>query len=83
MVSRSATSSTPDITGIEITTRNLNTINRNLPVSAIDQLIPLSLKSKEENVPTRFLDQRKDPAQNFLTPIVKGQVLGATGIQNG
>ena len=81
MVSRSATSTTPDIEGLDvsITKRNLGTINRNLPISALDQLIPLNLESKQETVSTRFIESRKDPAQNFLTPIVKGQVLGATG----
>ena len=79
MVSRSATSTTPDITGLDITKKNLGTINRNVPISALDQLIPLNLESKQETVATRFIDSNKDRAQNFITPIVKGNVLGATG----
>jgi hypothetical protein len=82
MVSRSVTSTTPDITGLDISKKNLGSINRTLPASSLDQLIPLNLESKEETVATKFLDTEKDSAQNFLTPIVKGTVLGASG-RNG
>jgi len=77
---RSVTSTTNDPTNLNlsITKRNLSTINQKLPIVLLDDLLPVGIGSNIQSVSSRFVDSEKDKAQNFLSPITKGVVKGAT-----
>jgi hypothetical protein len=73
---RSVSSVVPDPSNLKITKRNLGNINRQLPVSALDSVLPVGIGTRTPDLQSKFRDQEQDPAQNFLSPITRGIVKG-------